>query len=380
MKKLILILLILFSMLLILTMCYLRILQEDTIISNLPAEIVAEPKTIEDIIKKYNSEYLSNSDNKIYLKFSRDLFDENGKSNEQYFISLIEDLKQFFEKASFYLIDEENKIKIYIKYDIDANTYSIEINGKENFYEEIDGNSYIEVENSKIADNSNIRITNKYLRKLDLDSMYFTAIQDELGEGEDLQNGYTSYKDGTIKIRLSPAKAVRNIIFSKDYEGEITNQLKSGMSLKEVYEANSDNVFGSLSENYLGYKENNFYIFFYEDEISIYSYSYKYNSDFEKALEEYLTNNDLEKFVKKVTGRIQAYDKLEYDLENKNVYILYSNRGIEIDIKNNNAKGIKLFNNYCFTDKTKSYVKEGKISYESKDLLEKMEMERRNNQ
>lgn len=379
MKKFIIILLILFSILLCLLMCLLMASNENNTNTGVTTEIVAEPKTIEDVIKKHDSEYISETDNKIYVKFGKDLFNEKGESNKNYFYDLIEELKPFFKATSFYIIDEEKDINIYVEYDLKIEDYIIKINNIENFFDNINGKSYVDVETSKIKNNSPIIVDEFYLNKLQMNSMYFSSISEELGEGTDLGNGYTSYKNGTIRLRVVPTKAVRNIIFSEDYEGDITTKIKSGMSLKEIYKINSENAFGSLNENYLGYKDGNYYIFFYSDETSIYTYSYSYNKDFEKLLKDYLQSKDLDTFVTRLVSKVKAYDYYEYDKENQNAYILYSNRGIEINIKNNDSKGIKLYTNYYFTDETKKYVKDGLISFDSEnDLLENVEKSRRN--
>ena len=58
----------------------------------------------------------------------------------------------------------------------------------------------------------------------------------------------------------------------------------------------------------------------------------------------------------------------------------YCTRGIEIDIKGNDPKGITLYSNYYFTDYTKSLVKNGVVSFDGKtDMVEKKELERREN-
>ncbi len=236
-----------------------------------------------------------------------------------------------------------------------------------------------EVDKISITEDSSIIVLNTYLDKLVMNSMYLSTIEEDLGEGTDLKNGYTSYQNGTIKLRTVPTKAVRNIIFSKDYEGSITSKINSGMSLREIYNINSENAFGSLEEGYLGYKDADYYLFFYNDEVSVYSYSYSYNKIFEDILKEYLKTNDLDTFVNKLVNKWKAYDYYEYDKENKNAYILYSNRGIEIDIKNNDSKGITLYTNYYFTDTTKEYVENGLVTLNSKtDLLDKIEKQRRN--
>ena len=85
----------------------------------------SKPKTFQEVIKKYNSEYLSRNKNKIYVRFSMDLYNENGKSNENYFNNLIEDLEPFFMPVDFNLIDEEKNIDIEMKYNSNDKQYEI---------------------------------------------------------------------------------------------------------------------------------------------------------------------------------------------------------------------------------------------------------------
>ncbi len=59
---------------------------------------------------------------------------------------------------------------------------------------------------------------------------------------------------------------------------------------------------------------------------------------------------------------------------------MFSNRGFEIDIEDNNPKGIILYSNYYFTEKTEKYVEDGLITLrEKQDSVEKIEKERRAN-
>ena len=55
----------------------------------------------------------------------------------------------------------------------------------------------------------------------------------------------------------------------------------------------------------------------------------------------------------------------------------FPTRGMEIDIQNNDPKGITLYNNYCFTDDSRQLVKDGYISYRDVDAVLKYEKERR---
>ena len=377
-KAIIIIFIILLIVLIGLTVCTITLSKKGN--NTIEVTTVSEPKTVKDVIEKYNCEYQKEEKSCIELVFCKDLFDENGKSNESFFNNIIEDLKPFYEQKSFTLLDEKNNIKIYVRYNSSTNDYTIFINDVENFFNTVNGDAYSSVDTMHISTIANINTTDEILGTLELNSSYFDSIEELLGEGKELENGYTSYLNGTVRLRLSPIKTVRNIIFSEDYEGNLSKGIKFGASLKDIYAENSANDFGSIADGYLGYINNDFYMFFYNDETSVYSYTYKYNKDFEDLLEEYLKTKDLDTFITKLVNKWKVYDYYDYDSNTKDAYVLFSTRGIEIDIKNNDSKGIKLYSNYYFSDKTKEYVKKGLVTLEKNtDLVDKVEKQRRNN-
>lgn len=232
----------------------------------------------------------------------------------------------------------------------------------------------------KIADRVTMYSPNTYLSSLLAANMGTRIIEKDLDEGIELDNGYISYNDGTIEIRKTLTNIVRNIIFTNKYDGDVVKNVNLKTSLKEILELYPENSFGSLEKDYLGYLSNDFYYFFYDDEISVYGYTYKEDEKFEKILEKYLEDKDLDKFVSSIKASLRYYDYLEYDPDIKKAHIMFSNRGFEIDIEDNNPKGIILYSNYYFTDKTKKYVEDGIITLrEKEDSVEKIEKERRAN-
>ena len=81
---------------------------------NKSAEIVSdEANTVLGVLEKYNCIFVRDIDNTIYVVFPKDLFDDLGNSNEDYFISITKDLEDFFERDDFSLVDEEKNINIY---------------------------------------------------------------------------------------------------------------------------------------------------------------------------------------------------------------------------------------------------------------------------
>lgn len=380
-KVLVIFLILFFFVILVLSLFLLYRLQlkeKEQLQNSIPSiSIEKSPTNVKEVIEKHGSEYIEQINNDIYVSFAKDLYDENGKSNENYFKNIIEDLKPFFEGKNFSIIDEEKNIIFKVIFNEDNEVYDLTINEQDDFYSNTDGESYVNVEKAKIVSGSHMAPQNYLLQKISYGQGFLKNIEEILGEGHDLGNGYISYQEGAIKIRTVPSGAIKNIIFSKDFKDDITFGINSQMSLEEIKEVEPNNDFGSIYEDYLGYRQVDYYLFFYRDEISVYTYSYKENTIFEEILEEYIETRDLNKFVERLSKKWKPYDSFEYDEKTQSAKILYSTRGVEINIEDNNPKGITLYNNYYFTDLTKQYVKNGLINYENKDLVEIVESERR---
>ena len=335
-----------------------------------------EKVTAVDILEKNNAVVDEEYEDKIYVKFDKDLFDENGKSNEEYFTRIIDDINSLRPESDYYLIDKEKEIEIHVILN-QNNTYKYTINNNENYFDKVDGDVYAEVSRSKISESSHFYYNNDFLYLGAMSSYYIKEMEDELGEGRDIGNGYKSYKDGGMFIRTSPVGAIRNIVYTGLYDDEITEGVKVGTPLKKIKEMFPQNAFGSISEGYLGYITNDLYSFFYPDEVSVYTYKYDENDRFESILKDYLETGDLKDFATRISATYSVYDSFEYDEDLESASILISNRGIKIEIRDNDPKGITLYNNYCFTEKTRNYVKEGKISYKNEDLVDLCERQRR---
>lgn len=336
--------------------------------------------TAEEILKEYDCIFWKQDGDHIYVTFSKDLFDENMESNENYFKSIVKGLERFFINKDFYLIDYNNSIEIHARYNAEKEKYELIINNVEDYFNNVEGKDYIGIDNINNPKESNtIHSIDTILTNLKENGMKFSSIKMLLGDGEELDDGYVSYLDGTVKLRLVNNGIVRNIVFSRNYKDRLFKNFDNKATLEEIYINNPNNFYGGTEEGYLGYRTDELYYFIYEDEISIYGYSYSKNTLFENTLKKYIENNNLEKFIKLIMGQLPTYDYCEYDEQNQNANIMFSSYGIEVNIKNNNPKGVILYNNYYFTDYTKKLVKNGYVTFKNNESsIEKVEIERRN--
>ena len=374
-KQIIIYLLVILVILIIALMLAVQKNEEEIVGEPLP-QIITEPTTIEEVLEKYDSEYIRREKNTIYVRFGKDLYDEEGNSNQEYFYKIIEELKPYFEK-NFTLIDEEKNIKIYVY--LDSNDYII--NDNENFYEETNGEHYAVIDKVDIVDAVNMYIESPELDDLIMDGMFIKKIAlEELGEEDQIEreDGYKSYKNGNVLIdEYEYSKRARNIIFSNEYKSGILVDVTMQDSLQSILEKYPEPSFGSVKDGYLGYRTKDVYIFFYDNEISVYGYSYTENKMMENYIEEYFQTRDLNLFKKRMVVTFDNFYQYTYDEEKQDLYLSYPSMGLEIDIKGNDPTGITLYQNYYFTDKTKKFVKDGLIKLEANvDFLEKIEKER----
>lgn len=337
-----------------------------------------EPSSIAEIIEKYGSEVLETETYRIYVNFCKGLFDENGESNEEYFNNIIKESEKFV-MSRFEIVDQEKNILIVLEKKSEED-YKITINEKKDFYEETNGEDYVAAENTKIVDEINLRITSPELQSIVISNMKLNKIQKSLGEKKSSEDGeYDVYKDGAIKIKEyeNSKGRIRNMIFSRDYENNIISGINKNYTLEDIENKYPNNSFGSISEGFLGYRTSQVYIYYYKDEVSVYGYSYKFHLDFEKYLERYLEDRNLSNFARNLVVSMDNYYDYEFNEEEQSLYLTYPGRGIEIDIKDNNPKGITLYNNYYFTERTRNFIKDGLISINpDEDYINKIEMER----
>lgn len=339
------------------------------------------PKTIKEVIEKNDSKYVKNENSVHYVEFSKDLFDEKGSSNKEFFDNIVNEILELeeYQNRTFYLVDQEKNIRISIKFDEDTNSNQVVYNNIEDYFNKVDGDSYVDADTTEIVEPGYITIVSHELNQLTRGNMFFYKIDQIVGEGTPVNDKYTSYCDGAIWLKLLNGK-VRNFIFTQKYQDEVANNVKVGTDLKDIIERYPNISGGSVNSGYIYYRTSDLYIFFYEDEISAYGYSYFENTQFEEFLEQYLSDNDLETFIQNVSKKWTNHDIYEYDPSIKYAHITFPSRGVEINIKDNNPVGITLYSNYYLTEKTKKFVKDGKITLEAnEDLLLLTEIERRKN-
>ena len=344
-----------------------------------------EQDTLGSILKKYEVILNERNGTKIYVSFPRDLYNENGTSNKIYYYNMLNELADYM-KQTYYLIDEEKDIFIQVFYtaydDGTPPNVDIRINNQQEFFDKTDGKTYSDLQTVDIVEMKTINVDEGSVATLEIYSMNYGKFKESYGEPESTdEDGYEYYENGTIKVKqYDNNNYVRNMVYSKEHVNSFLSKIESDYSLEKVIEAYGEPGFGSVADGFVGYRNDAFYFFCYEDEISVYPYAYSNDSRFINYLTQYLDDGDLEKFQKVVRVVWDTYYEYEYDPEKQNLYLLYPSSGVEIDIKGNDSAGITFYNNFYFTDTVKKFVKDGKVTLNAdEDLILKTELERKRN-
>lgn len=309
------------------------------------ADYIGRSVSIKEIVEKNGCEYISDDkssakdfDIDIYLKFGKDTI-VNGKSMKPYYESVFSSIVYETGYKNLRLIDDSRGLEVKIICSKDNYISKILINDKEDYFKNLLS------ENSK-KQPMNIKITDMNINSLELQSLVnnsWITSKVSFGSKDAMYNKYDIYFDEGIEVRTI-SKKVYNIVFTEKYQKEVIAGIKVGASLEQIKQR-----FGTSYDNgsLIGYKTNNFYVFFSNDQISIYpNYNYTASNyiEFENLVKEYSKNKDINDFMDKLTDLWKDYDLYNYD---KNYLdIRYTLKGVRISFSADSKNGIQIYENY----------------------------------
>lgn len=284
----------------------------------------------------------------IYLKFKYPLYTEE-VSNEEYYYRMIALMLGYLEYQNIRLIDQENDIVIAVR--CNKETQEIDdllINGDSNYFATQE--TLKSIEKYQLLNISEIEVQAEEIKKLI--EKDWNSKEVDFGTKESTFNNYDIYIDEGIEARIVNKK-VFNIVFTEKYNKPVVNGIKVNTSFEEIKQILGEPTFSHQNyiENkqqdigYIGYKGKDIYVFFSENEVSIYRVEQANTStEFADLIESFNQDGELTKFVSAVTDMWPDYD--EYRYSNSFVKLKYSLRGIEINFNTNNQSGVTVYNNY----------------------------------
>lgn len=283
----------------------------------------------------------------IYLKFKYPLYTED-VSNEDYYYNMIALIVGYLNYQNVRLIDQENDVVIAITCDkAEEQLEELLINGDTNYFGTQE--SLKSIEKYQVFDMVEIEVQSQELKELI--SKGWVTDEVDFGTKETEFDDYDIFFDEGIEVKTINKK-VFNIIFTEKYEKEVVNGIKVNTSFEEIKKILGTPTFNHSNyvENrekeigYIGYKGKDIYIFFSENEISIYRIE---NADtttnLADAIETFNQDNEIREFISKITDTWTDYDFYGYD--DNSVMLKYTLRGIKIAFTPSES-GVYVYSNY----------------------------------
>ena len=305
-------------------------------------------QTVQDVVEYYGSKYISQdySDEKGYLIDINVVFkvapyvEETEEVNREYYEKLLEDIAKVLSYRSYIIIDKEKKLNIKVKCG-DGVLREIIINDISDYFTYIESQlstkKYEEIEEMEL--NVSSELLNNIIQS-GWDSNF------EFGEKDSRFNNYEIYLNQGIRVRKIQDK-IYNIIFNKRYEGDVVEGVGPSTPIDEIASILGDPTFEDKENEIIGYKTSEFYIFFEDEEISVYRVYSGRISDFFELADEYLVSGykskDLLSFMNELTYMWKDYETYEYS--GSTVFLSYPHKGVEIKINYDNENGILVYNN-----------------------------------
>ena len=298
--------------------------------------------TIKEVIEYYDSKYISEkeSDNSKYildvsLKFKYLPYNENNESNEEYYNKLLEDCAKILKYRSFRMIDKENDLNVEIICN-GKKIVSIIINGIEDYFIYMD--SMFSMKEFKEIDITEFNIQSQELQNI-INNNWNPDV--DLGTRDSIFNNYYIYFNRGIKTRTIDGK-IYNIVFDKKYKENVISNIFPGMDFSSIEAKLGNPTF--KDDKIIGYKGEKEYIFFTENEISVYRVNMSDTDDFFDLADKYLEEElDFLEFMNGLTYLWPDYS--DYKYTSNSVFISYPLKGVEIRLNYGELNGIYFFNN-----------------------------------
>ena len=275
----------------------------------------------------------------IYVKLKYDLY-ENDVPKKDFYNALIQNVAQMLNYNNVRIIDEDKQLEIKVVCDKENRTLiGSYINNDTNFYGHYESQKALA--NYKPTQVTNLRLDSNELKTLSQNNWNRKELC--IGKETEKVDEYIEYLDYGIYIYDIDEK-VFNLIFDTRYKGTIVNGIKVGDSLENVVSILGNPTFGNIEEGYVGYKGQELYVFFNNEQISIYPVENNNSSDLSQLVKQYESDGSIKKLVSNATDIWENYEEYYYD--EYTVNLTYPLAGLKFQFGITENHGIIIYNNF----------------------------------
>lgn len=306
---------------------------------------IEEMPDVETLINQMYGKYIKMEDSQnekyykdIYVDLKYGLYE--GEESQKYFYnSLITTVAQKMNYDNVRVIDEEKQIELKIVCDKEnGQLIGSYINGDTNFFGHYESQKALA--NYKKTEITKLNIESNEINTLIQNGWDKNKLS--IGETENQVDEYMEYADFGINIYEIDEK-VFNLIFDERYEGTVVNGIKVGDDFETIISKLGTPTFGSLDDFYIGYKEADLYVFFNENQVSIYPVEKEMKS-INSLIEKYEEDGSIKKLVSGATDIWENYENYYYD--EYVVDLSYPLAGIKFQFGVTENHGIIIYNNF----------------------------------
>lgn len=304
-----------------------------------------EFSTSKEVIEYMNEKYIKEEKSKDE-NFSKDVFvqlqTQLTLENESHYNNLMNLLIYVNQYENIRVIDEKNNITISVTCDKQNKQINqILINGIDKYFQML--HSQETLKNYNVTKNINVSLEGTNLENMKNQKWQISKI--DLGKKDSTYDNYDIFFDEGIKVKIVNGN-IFNLIFNDRYKEEIINGITTQNTKDEIISKLGEPQFYYDYQNVFGYKSDDIYIFFSDNEVSVYPITETDNDTenfFPELVNNFMQAKNINDFVYALTSKWQDYN--EYDYNNR-TYLLYSLRGIKINFDNSGEPGITIYSNY----------------------------------
>lgn len=275
-------------------------------------------------------------DIEIYVIFNTKLDLEN-RSHFENLVSIIAEVNQY---KNIKIIDEKNNIEIKITCNKEEKiVIQTLINGKDDYFSRIE--SELTLDTPLKIENIQIDLSNTQLDDIIKNDWKINKIN--LGTKESEFDKYDIYFDEGIKVKLVNDR-IFNIVFTRKYTKDVLPNIKTSMEYEEIVSALGKPTIYNNETNIYGYKSDDIYVFFSDNEISVYpNIDYDNKNILLEIISDYSQNYNQNEIIYKITETLTDYNNYNYSYD---AYLQYTLRGLEININRQGKLKILVYGNY----------------------------------
>ena len=300
--------------------------------------------SVKDAVKYMNCEYysmkkdVSNSfRTNIYLKFKVKPI-ENNISYENYYNNLILAVANVLKYTNFVLNDNENSVIISVTCDKDAKIIKeVKVNGESNYFQ--NEMSKLNLQNFTSVNNINVNVQSSIL--ISLINNKFKYDENLLGIKESTIDNYDIFFNEGIRAKNIDNK-VFNIVFTNKYKDSVINNITVGKSFEDIEKILGQPTF--TDDYFIGYKTDKFYIFFLENQISVYRNESYDTTEFAKAVSKFLTEKNSNNLASSLIKVWPDFDEIK--MEGNTINLKYTLKGVNIQFNYMLRHGVHIYNNF----------------------------------